>query len=391
MTPIGTPTHRSYDAPGPGSGRLASLDAYRGFIMLAMLSWGFGFLEISRRFPDSPVWAFLATQFDHVPWEGCAFWDLIQPSFMFMVGVAIPFSYARRLEKGDSHRQICTHALIRAAILVGLGLVGVLMLRRLVLFKWPWPVPIQTTHILAQIGITYGLALLLVRRKPATKLAVAAALLVTYYVAFLLYPVAEPGLFAHWVKNANLGTAWDQWLFLNRSEYREVLRLNGLTSLNFVPGVSTVLAGMVAGEILMGPRSPRAKAALLVGIGAACIVVGLVVGRTLCPMVKAIWTPSFAIYSTGWTLCLLGAFYWAVDVKGWRGWALPLVVVGTNSIALFILFSTVDWWILKGWTVVLGRGLFESVYGPLWSSLAVLLPLWALAGVLYWRRIFLRL
>ncbi|HEY6572349.1 MAG TPA: DUF5009 domain-containing protein, partial [Candidatus Eisenbacteria bacterium] len=134
-------------ALAPARGRLISLDAYRGFIMLAMLSNSFGFLEISQRFPHNPIWAFLAQQFNHVRWEGCGFWDLIQPSFMFMVGVAIPFSYARRREKGESNRQIHVHAFVRAAILVALGLVGVLMLRRLVLFQAPWPVPVQLTHI----------------------------------------------------------------------------------------------------------------------------------------------------------------------------------------------------------------------------------------------------
>jgi len=360
--------------------------------MLAMLSSGFGFLEISAHFSHNPVWAFLATQFNHARWEGCTFWDLIQPSFMFMVGVAIPFSYARRLEKGESHRRIYAHALLRSAILIGLGLAGVLMLRRLVLFKSPWPVPIQTTHILVQIGITNGLAILLIRRKPMTQLAVAVAILAAYYFAFLLYPAPEPGLFAHWRMHTNLGAAWDQWLVdLSKTDYLDRVHALGLTSLNFVPGVSTVIAGILAGELLRGPTFPGAKTGWLLRAGMACFVVGWILGRTLCPMVKFIWTPSFAIFSTAWTLWLLAAFYWAIDVRGWRAWSLPLVVVGLNSIVIFILFFTVDWWITKGWTVLVGRALFESAYGPLWSSLATLIVLWGVAGVLYWRRIFIRL
>jgi len=360
--------------------------------MLAMLSGGFGFLEISHHFPSSSVCAFLTRQFNHATWEGCTFWDLIQPSFMFMVGVAIPFSYARRREKGQTHLEIYAHALARAAILIALGLAGVLMLRRLLFFKMPWPVPIQTTHILVQIGLTYGLAFPLVRRRPSTQLAVAAALLAAYYVAFLLYPAAEPGLFAHWNRHTNLGAAWDQWLVnLSPNDWLDHVHALGLTSLNFVPGVSTVLTGMLAGEFLRGARSPRTKAAWLARAGAACFVVGLVLGRTLCPIVKLIWTPSFAIYSTAWTLWFLSAFYWVIDVRGWWGWSLPLVVVGLNSIAVFILYFTVDWWILKGWSVLLGRGLFESAYGPLWSSLATLFVLWGVAAVLYWKRIFIRL
>lgn len=360
--------------------------------MLAMLTSGFGFLEISLRFPDNAIWAFLAQQFNHASWEGCTFWDLIQPSFMFMVGIAIPISYARRRERGQSHREIATHAFIRSAILIALGLVGVLMLRRLLLFKSPWPVPIQTTHILVQIGVTYGLAFPLVRRRPSVQFAVAAAILVAYYLAYLVYPAAEPGLFAHWNRGANLGAAWDRWLVnLSPTDYLDRVHALGLTSLNFIPGISTVIAGMLAGEFLRGPRSPRTKTAVLLGAGVACFAVGSVLERTLCPMVKLIWTPSFAIYSTAWTLGLLAGFYWVIDVRGWRGWSLPLTVVGLNSIALFILFFTTDYWIMKGWTLLVGRGLFESAYGPLWSSLATLLVLWGIAGVLYWRRIFIRL
>src|SRR5262245_5456864 len=74
--------------------RLTSLDAYRGFIMLLMASDGFGFKQVARKFPDSPTWQFLGHQFSHVEWLGCTIWDLIQPSFMFMVGVAMAYSYA---------------------------------------------------------------------------------------------------------------------------------------------------------------------------------------------------------------------------------------------------------------------------------------------------------
>lgn len=360
--------------------------------MLAMLSSGFGFLEISARFPGNAVWAFLSKQFNHALWEGCTFWDLIQPSFMFMVGVAIPFSYARRVAKGDSLGRIYGHAIVRSVILVALGLAGVLMLRRLVMLQSPWPVPIQTTHILVQIGITYALAFPFVRFGPRTQFGVAIAILVAYYLAFLFYPAPEPGLFAHWRMHTNLGAAWDQWMVdLSPTDYLDHVHALGLTSLNFVPGVSTVLAGMLAGEWLRGPATPGAKTAGLVRAGMACFAVGLILSRTLCPMVKLIWTPSFAIYSTAWTLWFLAAFYWVIDVKGRRGWSLPLVVVGVNSIALFLLFFTVDWWIMKGWTIVLGRAFFESAYGPLWRSLATLGVLWGIAGVLYWRRIFIRL
>src|ERR1700722_9083743 len=92
--------HEEKAAPAAPPPRLVSLDAYRGFIMLVMASGGLGFVAMHKKFPDSGLWSFLGFQFDHVEWTGCAFWDLIQPSFMFMVGVAAPFSFASRAAKG---------------------------------------------------------------------------------------------------------------------------------------------------------------------------------------------------------------------------------------------------------------------------------------------------
>src|SRR5687768_4854976 len=93
--------------------RLASLDAYRGFIMFLMASAGFGIGGVAKELPDS-FWAVIAPQVDHVSWTGCVLWDLIQPAFMFMVGVAAAYSTAKRLEKGDSLAQVLRHAAVRA-------------------------------------------------------------------------------------------------------------------------------------------------------------------------------------------------------------------------------------------------------------------------------------
>src|SRR4051794_647347 len=90
--------------------RLVGLDAYRGFVMLTMASAGFSLAKVSGAFPDNPAWNLLADQFEHRPWRGCTFWDLIQPSFMFIVGVAMPFSYASRQARGESWAQRFRHA-----------------------------------------------------------------------------------------------------------------------------------------------------------------------------------------------------------------------------------------------------------------------------------------
>src|SRR6059058_3307648 len=101
-------------------GRLASLDAYRGFVMLAMASGGLGLAKVAKHFPESPLWGRLAYQVDHVAWRGCSFWDLIQPSFMFIVGVAMPFSYAKRRAEGQPWGRLFVHALWRSLALIAL-------------------------------------------------------------------------------------------------------------------------------------------------------------------------------------------------------------------------------------------------------------------------------
>src|SRR5262249_54442501 len=122
--PLGATMEPTSPAPEKPA-RLMSLDAYRGFIMLAMAS-SFGgalakYAKNAGRTAD-PVYQFLAYQFEHVSWTGCSFWDLIQPSFMFMVGVAMPYSYASRKAKGDSEAKIFVHVLIRSVILIFLGI-----------------------------------------------------------------------------------------------------------------------------------------------------------------------------------------------------------------------------------------------------------------------------
>src|SRR3954451_23706830 len=119
-----TPPIAAANAPlsAAASPRLVSLDAYRGFIMLAMAGEGFGFPQVAKQFPDSGVWHFLGYQFSHTPWVGSSFWDLIQPAFMFMVGLSMAYSYASRAAKGQSYGSMFWHALIRAAILIALGI-----------------------------------------------------------------------------------------------------------------------------------------------------------------------------------------------------------------------------------------------------------------------------
>jgi predicted acyltransferase len=383
-------------------GRLVSLDAYRGFIMILMASAaGVGVSQVARRLPESGFWSFLAYQTGHVEWVGCAFWDLIQPAFMFMVGVAMPYSYASRRARGESPARRTWHAASRSLVLVLLGILLASNGRPETNFSF--------TIVLPQIGLGYFFVFLLLERGPRVQAAAAGGILVAYWLLFLLHPAPGPGfdweaagvsggvekltgLFAHWNKNANAAAAFDQW-FLNLFPRSQpfLYEGGGYQTLNFVPSMATMLFGILAGELLRGPRTPKEKLARLAIAGSAALVAGQLLGWTLCPIVKRIWTPSWAVYSAGWSLLMLAGFYWLVDIRGWKRWTFPFVVVGMNSIAMYLMFMLVRGWFRDTLKTHLGPAAFGGTYGPLLECASVLALLWLVCLWLYRRTIFLRI
>ena len=382
-----------------GSARLVSLDAYRGFIMLAMASAGFGIPSVAKQLPDS-LWTRLAWHTDHVAWIGGSFWDMIQPSFMFMVGVALPFSVTRRREQGDSNTQLFTHALVRSFILVALGvfLASTSDKRTNYIF----------TNVLAQIGLGYLFVFLLVGRGVRVQFGALLTVLIGYWLVFLLYPAPPgdldlakyglkpedllPGTFAHWTKSWNFAAAFDRW-FLNLFPRDKpfVFNSGGYQTLNFVPSMATMILGLLTGELLRSGAPQKLIVRRLLIAGAVCLALGLLAGATVCPIVKRIWTPSWTLYAGGWTLWILAAFYWAVEVRGAKRWTLPLVVVGMNSIAIYLLFQLMSGWIRGTLKIHLPDAWFTGPYTAMVERTSVWLVLWLICAWLYRRKIFLKI
>jgi predicted acyltransferase len=435
------------DQPTEKPARLASLDAYRGFIMLVMASSGFAFAQVANRLdmstisastiallssptgsaplqataslipqrtehlPASQVWNFLGYQFDHVPWIGCSFWDLIQPSFMFMVGVALPYSFASRRARGDSYRKMLAHAIVRSLILI---LLAVFLSSPLQLSRGtPAPQGPLTNwifvNVLAQIGLGYVFVFLLVGRGLRVQLAALGIILAGYTLLFGLYPlpgtdydwskVGVPagwahlsGWFAHWDKNSNVAHFFDVW-FLNLFHRAEPFRFNagGYQTLNFIPSMATMILGLMAGELLRGRQSTLAKFGLLLLAAGLCLALGMLAGQFVCPIVKRIWTPSWAIFSAGWTFFMLALFFGVIDIVGFRRWAFPLIIVGMNSIAMYVMSQLLKPWTGRSLRIHLGRTWFEGDYGPVVQSAAILLVLWLFCLWLYRRKIFIRI
>ncbi|MEW6302848.1 MAG: acyltransferase family protein [Verrucomicrobiota bacterium] len=389
-------------APTPAN-RLVSLDAYRGAIMLFMASSGFGFAEMARKFPESGFWKFLGFHTSHVAWVGGSAWDMIQPAFMFMVGVAMPFSLLRRATDGQPYAKQLSHACWRALVLIALGVFLASRGRAQTNFLF--------TNVLAQIGLGYVFLFVLAGRKRWEQITAGILLLAGTWFAFVLYPAPGPapdlkmaglksadaeglmsGFFAHWSMGLNSAAAFDRW-FLNLfpTEKEWVFHSGGYQTLNFVPALVTMLLGLLAGQVLRGEQSQREKIAWLFKWGAGCVALGLLAGFTVCPIVKRIWTPSWTLYSGGIVLWLLALFYWAVEVQGWRRWTFPLVVVGMNSIAIYLLHELLQRWIGDTLKVHLGKEIFSGDYGPVLQRVSVLLVLWLVCWWMYRRKIFLRI
>ncbi len=384
--------------------RLTSLDAYRGAIMLLMASSGLGLAQVARQFPDSGVWHFLATQTDHAPWAGMRLWDIIQPAFMFMVGVSLPWSLAKRRTRGQSFAGMCGHALWRAVVLV--------LLAVFLTSAWSKQTVWSFANVLAQIGLGYPILFLLAFTKPRTQWLAAFGILFAYWLAFALYPLPPAGFdwqrvgvpadwphltgfAAHWDKNANFAAAVDGWLMnLFPQEKPYVYNAGGYQTLNFVPAIATMVFGMLAGQLLKSDRPITAKLKQLVLFGVAGIAVGQVIAWAgLCPVVKRIWTPSWAIYSAGWATLLLVAFVAVIEWAGWKRWAFPFVVVGLNPITLYCMWQLGNPFVRDNLKRHISPHVFESlgtIYTPILERALVLAVFWLVLLWMYRRKIFLR-
>jgi len=398
-----TPSESAAPAAPEKVERLVSLDAYRGFIMLAMASAGFGLAKVAQSFPGDAVWKVLGYQTDHAPWIGCSFWDLIQPSFMFMVGVAMPYSFAARAAKGHSPARNAMHVVYRALILSFLG-VFLMSLNR------EERVNFNFVCVLTQIGLGYAFVYLLLGRGWRWQLGTAAAILAGYWLLFALWPLPPAdfdytgvgahgdkgqvlsGFFAHWTMGTNVAAQFDHW-FLGLFPYSDSYPFStgGYATLNFVPSMGTAIFGLMAGEWLRGRRSRWRTLGGLVLAGVVFLAAGWLLGETVCPLVKRIWTPSWAVFSTGWTLLILAAFYWVIDVQGWKSWSLPLVVVGMNSIAMYCMSMTMRGWLKGVFRTFLGHDLFAGTYGPIVETAMLLGVFWLVCLWMYRRKVFVRI
>lgn len=376
--------------------RLASLDAYRGLVMFLMMGEVLQLCAVAKKFPDSGYWKFLCYHQSHVEWVGCSLHDLIQPSFSFMVGVALPFSLLKRRAQNESQWKLTAHAFFRALILVLLGV----FLRSGGHSQTYW----TFEDTLSQIGLGYGFLFLLALRSVRVQWIAFGAMLLLYWGAFALYPLPGvvgngahdlPGFAAHWNKNTNLAWAFDTW-FLNLFSREKPFRFNagGYATLSFIPTLATMLLGLLAGGVLLGNKTAWQKVRWLAVAGLVGLASGWLFGWLgVCPVVKKIWTPSWVLFSGGWCLLLLAAFYALLDIWKIRRWAFALTVVGMNSIAAYLIAHWFREFIATSLPRHFGKDIylfFGADYQPFTQGILVLFVYWLILYWMYRSKIFLK-
>lgn len=361
------------------SERLVSLDAFRGLTMFLLVAEGAGVYHAlqSPFFADSWL-GWFTIQFTHHPWHGLRFWDLVQPFFMFIVGVAMPFAIGRRIEKGGGQWEVFHHVLYRSAMLF---LFGVLLhcaySGRLVWELW---------NVLTQLSFTYLVAYLLMRRRAGVQIGVSLALILLTEILYRTWSV--PGFDQPFVKDQNFGSWMDLVLMGKMNEG------GGWVAINCVPTAAHTIWGVLAGQLLRSALPHTRKILLLAGPGLAALALGYALDP-VTPIIKRICTSTFVLASGGWCLLVLALFYWLIDVRGFRRWSFFAGVVGMNSIFIYLFNNTIGPRWLNDFVGIFTQGFLGGMLPAGWvlllTALVSLAVQWYLCYWLYQRRILIKI
>jgi predicted acyltransferase len=373
------------DSLAQANSRLVSLDVFRGITIAGMV------------LVNNPgTWSHIYWPLAHAEWHGWTPTDLIFPFFVFIVGVAIPLAFGRRIESGGSKRDLYWKIARRTLIIFALGMF-------LAGFPYFQLATIRIPGVLQRLAVCYLFAsVIFLNTKVRTQIIVTIALLVIYWLlmtrlhapGFAIGDLSKEGSLASFVDRAVFGPhIWKQG---------KVYDPEGL--LSTIPAIATALFGVLTGQWLRTAKSQYEKVTGLFVAGAVCVVIGWC-WNPFFPINKSLWTSSYVFFTGGLALEFLAFCYWLIDIKKYQRWAKPFVVFGVNAIALFVgtgvmarLMGLIDlpWGSaeisLQGWIF---QKLFLSWAAPINASLAYALAfilLWlGLMWILYARKIFIKI
>lgn len=365
------------------SNRLLSLDAFRGLTVAGM---------ILVNNPGS--WTAIYDPLEHAAWHGWTPTDLVFPFFLFIVGVSITLSFARRVETDNSRRKLLSGVVRRTLIIFGLGLL-------LQGFPYYELSVIRVPGVLQRIAVCYFFAsIIFLKTKWRAQSLIVVLLLLGYWMLLMFVPA--PGYAAgDLTKEGNLAAYLDRAL-LHGHIYTKTYDPEGL--LSTIPAIATTLCGVLCGHFLRSNRDPFEKVSGLFVFGAAAVILGWA-WHGFFPVNKALWTSSYVVLTAGFALQLLAICYWLIDIKGYKRLAFPFIVFGVNAIAVFVLSGLVGriMTLIKvadatGRQVTMKTYLYESIFTPLASPLNASLSfavcfvgVWfVLMWLLYRKQIFIK-
>jgi predicted acyltransferase len=369
---ISTPAHKT-----AAEERLVSLDFFRGLTMFLLIGEA-SHLYLTLNSPElhGTLLGAVGLQLEHHPWNGLRFWDLIQPFFMFIVGVAMPFSFGRRWERGETWNQSLKHALFRSFLLLTFGwalyCIG------------PGRLTFQLWNVLAQLSFTYFVAFLLMRRSMRFQIGFTFLLLMLTEILYRAWMV--PGFNQPFVPGHNFGS----WMDL---QLMGILSDGHWVAFNAVPTTAHTMWGVLAGQLLRSTRPQHRKILVLCLAGLGGVVLGYALDP-VTPIIKRICTTSFVIVSGGWCLLALAFCYWTIDVLKLRKGTWIMTVVGMNSLAIYLFTNSGGeaWFrrVVKPFTEAL-FGAAGEISAAIATSLVVWFLFWYLCYWLFKKRVFIKI
>ena len=363
------------------SQRLYSLDALRGFDMF----WIMGAEEIFHKMGEitgSPFWISLSEQFNHPAWHGFAFYDLIFPLFLFLAGVATPYSIGKQIEKGQSKKSLLFRVIKRGLILVILGVIYNNGLQILPLDE------IRFASVLGRIGLAYMFAnIIYLYTKQRGQIIWFVSLLVGYWLLLLFN--AAPGYPMGTLTMEGNVVSYLDTLIVPGKLYLGIHDPEGLIST--IPAISTALLGIYTGNLLKNTQVEKKKqTALRIAAFGLILIVLAQIWNMVFPINKNLWTSSFTLQCGGISMILMALFYYIIDVLGHKKWAFFFKVIGMNSILIYMSGGFINW---QYTTSALFKWLGQLVGEPYNAVVLVFCYLavqWAFLYVLYQKKIFLR-
>lgn len=368
------------DVKRPATRRLLSLDFFRGATMFLLVGESTRIYHYWTEMTTEGSWIYsLGMQFHHHPWNGLRFWDLVQPFFMFIVGVAMVYSVHKR-RRTSSYRDTTNHILKRCIILFFLGIILHCGYQgRIVWELW---------NVLTQLSVTILIAYFLMDRSVKVQLGASLGLLL---LTELLYRYMNiPGYAQPFVQGENFG-AWMDMVLMGK------INSGGWVAINCLPTAAHTIWGVLAGKLLISQPSDSRILRVLLLSGITGLILGYGLDITgITPIIKRICTSSFVLASGGWCLIVLALSYWIIDVRGRKRWVIFFAIVGMNSIFIYLFSQSITYQWLNGYLEIYTRSMGEwlNIALPvilLFTSLVSWAIHWGLCYWLYKKKIFFKI